>query len=101
MIVMIIGFVILDRGLNLPDWASCDKRPFTLKLVSMPISVQRRLSLKATQEFQEIYEEEFGESLSEDEAQHRGVQLLRFFGILTRPNGAPAADVRADVSSEI
>ena len=53
----------------------------------MEITAPRRLSLEATRSFQKIYQDEFGESLSDDEAQHRGVQLLNFFAILTKPDG--------------
>ena len=53
----------------------------------MPNSAQRRLSIEATREFREIYEDEFSESLTDDEAQHRGLQLLNFFVILNRPDG--------------
>ena len=53
----------------------------------MEITAQRRLSLEATRSFREIYQDEFGESLSDDEAQHKGVQLLSFFDILTKLDG--------------
>jgi hypothetical protein len=56
----------------------------------MPNPAQRRLSIEATRSFQEIYQDEFGECLSDGEAQHRGVQLLNFFAILTRPDGSHA-----------
>jgi len=53
----------------------------------MPIPTPRRISLEATREFQEIYKEEFGELLSDEEAQQRAVEILGFFGILTKPVG--------------
>ena len=48
------------------------------------------LSAEAANSFQKIYEDEFGELLSEGEAQMLGRQLLGFFAILSRPNGDPA-----------
>jgi hypothetical protein len=73
----------------------------------MPNPAPRRLSLEATRSFQEIYQEEFGESLSDPEAQHKGVQLLNFFAILNRSDGDGATPSvnspshLADVPSEI
>jgi hypothetical protein len=60
----------------------------------MPNPAPRRLSIDATREFQELYQEEFGELLSDDEAQHRGLQLLRFFDILNQPDGTSATSIR-------
>lgn len=86
--MMIVILVISDRGYNLPNTASGKKCLTTLNLASMPISsVPCRLSSEATRAFQEIYHEEFGEQLSDDEAQVRGAQLLKFFAILTQSDG--------------
>lgn len=70
----------------MPDSASGEELLYALELVYMPNQAPRRLSLESTRSFQEIYLEEFGESLSDDEAQHKGVQLLNFFAILNRPD---------------
>ena len=43
----------------------------------------QQLSRKALDEFKAIYREEFGHSLSDDEAQEIALRLLRFFGILS------------------
>jgi hypothetical protein len=44
-----------------------------------------QLSRQAIDEFKAIYQEEFGQSLSDDEVQEIAIRLLRFFGILVRP----------------
>ena len=64
-----------------------------LDWVYMPNQASRRLSLEATRSFQEICQEEFGDLLSDDEAQHRGLQMLNFFDILNRPDGDHAKSV--------
>ena len=46
----------------------------------------QQLSREAIDEFKVIYQDEFGETLSDDEVQEIALQLLRFFGILTRDN---------------
>jgi hypothetical protein len=46
----------------------------------------QQLSREAIDEFKAIYKDEFGEVLSDDEVQEIAIRLLRFFGILTRPN---------------
>ena len=43
------------------------------------------LSRQAIDEFKAIYQEEFDQSLSDDEVQEIALRLLRFFGILKRP----------------
>jgi hypothetical protein len=45
----------------------------------------QQLSQEAIAEFRAIYQEEFGEVLSDDEVQEIAVRLLRFFGILAKP----------------
>ena len=47
-------------------------------------SQPQQLSREAIDEFKAIYQEEFGEMLSDDEVQEIAMQLLRFFGILTK-----------------
>jgi hypothetical protein len=42
----------------------------------------QQLSREAIEEFKAIYQEEFGKSLTDDEAQEIALRLLRFFGIL-------------------
>jgi hypothetical protein len=43
-----------------------------------------QLSREAIDEFKAIYQEEFGEVLSDDEVQEIATRLLRFFGILNK-----------------
>jgi hypothetical protein len=43
-----------------------------------------QLSQKAIEEFKAIYQEEFNETLSDDEVREIATRLLRFFGILTK-----------------
>ena len=42
----------------------------------------QQLSREAIDEFKAIYQEEFGEILSDDQVQEIAMRLLRFFGIL-------------------
>jgi hypothetical protein len=44
----------------------------------------QQISRVAIDEFKKIYEEEFGEQLSDDQVQEIAVRLLRFFGILSK-----------------
>lgn len=44
----------------------------------------QQLSREAIDEFKAIYQEEFDEVLSDDEAQEIAIRLLRFFGILSK-----------------
>lgn len=44
-----------------------------------------RLSKEAIEEFQEIYAEEFGETISDEEAQEIGENLISLFRIIYRP----------------
>jgi hypothetical protein len=46
----------------------------------------QQLSREAIEDFKAIYQEEFGEILSDDEVQEIAMRLLRFFGILTKGN---------------
>ena len=48
----------------------------------------QQLSREAIEEFKAIYQEEFGEVLSDDEVQEIAMRLLRFFGILTKDSNA-------------
>jgi len=45
----------------------------------------QQLGREAIEEFKHIYEEEFGQRLSDHEVQDMALSLLRFFGILTQP----------------
>ena len=56
---------------------------YTGKVSSM--KTPQQLSRQAIDEFKAIYQEEFGQSLSDDEVKEIAVRLLRFFGILIRP----------------
>ena len=51
-----------------------------------------QLSPKAIKEFKAIYQDEFGEALSDAEAQAMGLRLLRLFDLLTRPLPDPPPD---------
>jgi len=46
------------------------------------MKTQQQLSRDAIDDFKAIYQEEFGEVLSDDEVQEIAMRLLRFFGIL-------------------
>ena len=46
------------------------------------MKIPNQLSREAIEEFKVIYQEEFGEILSDDEVQEIAMRLLRFFGIL-------------------
>lgn len=43
------------------------------------------LSGKAVREFQQIWEEEFGEKISRDYAKQEGTELINLFEIIYRP----------------
>jgi len=45
----------------------------------------QQLSRQAIDEFKTIYQEEFGQKLTDDEVQEIALRLLRFFGILNQP----------------
>ena len=77
----------IRQTVELARLANGDECLFRLDLASMPNSAPRRLSLEATYQFQEIYQEEFGESFSDDDAQRKGVQLLNLFAILAKSDG--------------
>lgn len=51
-----------------------------------------QLSRQAIEEFKVIYQEEFGQSLTDDEVQEIALRLLRFFGILRQPLPAETPD---------
>ena len=48
----------------------------------------QQLSREATDEFRDIYQKEFGENLSDDEAQEVAIRLLRLFDTLLRPSSS-------------
>jgi len=49
------------------------------------MKIPHQLSQQAIEEFRTIYQEEFGEQLSDDQVQEIALRLLRFFGILQQP----------------
>jgi len=49
------------------------------------MTTPQQLSRQAIDDFKAIYQDEFGETLSDDEVQKIALRLLRFFGILSRP----------------
>jgi hypothetical protein len=70
---------------NLPDLASqppFDRQRRAVKVDGM--NTPQQLSREAIEEFRAIYQEEFGEILSDDEVQEIAMRLLRFFGILNK-----------------
>jgi hypothetical protein len=48
------------------------------------MKTSQQLSHKAIEEFKVMYQEEFGEVLSDDEVREIATRLLRFFGILNK-----------------
>jgi hypothetical protein len=69
----------------LPEWANLHvffHRPRAVKVNNM--KTPNQLSREAIEEFKAIYQEEFGEILSDDEVQEIAMRLLRFFGILNK-----------------
>ena len=44
----------------------------------------QQLSREAIEEFKAIYQEEFGELLTDEEVQDIALRLLRFFGVLSK-----------------
>ena len=48
------------------------------------MKIQKQLSREAIEEFKKIYQEEFGEMLSDDEVREIAMRLLRFFDILSK-----------------
>jgi hypothetical protein len=49
-----------------------------------------QLSPEAIAEFKRLYQSEFGEALTDDEAEAMTLRLLRIFDLLTRPVSAEA-----------
>jgi hypothetical protein len=69
----------------LPDLAS--QPPFVRQRRAVKVdgmNTPQQLSREAIEEFKAIYQEEFGEILSDDEVQEIAMRLLRFFGILNK-----------------
>ena len=54
------------------------------KVASM--KAPQQLSREAIEKFKAIYKKEFGESISDDEAQEMGLRLLNFLRILLEPS---------------
>jgi len=50
------------------------------------MNTPQRLSRQAIDDFKAIYQDEFGVTLSDDEVQEIAMRLLRFFGILVKPD---------------
>ena len=49
------------------------------------MEVPKTISTEALEEFKAIYQEEFGETLSDDKAEERALRVLRIFDILLKP----------------
>ena len=61
--------------------------PFSRQLYAGNVAdmqTPNQLSREAIDEFKAIYQEEFGELLSDDEVQEIAMRLLRFFGVLNK-----------------
>jgi len=72
--------------LNLPNQARPSAffhRSCTPRVSGM--TTPQQLSRQAIDEFKAIYQEEFDQTLSDDEVQEIALRLLRFFGILHQP----------------
>ena len=70
---------------HLPDLASQTvyvRQRLAVKVNGM--KTPQQLSREAIEEFKAIYQEEFGETLSDDEVREIATRLLRFFGILSK-----------------
>ena len=51
------------------------------------MAMNHKLSAKALKEFREIYKEEFGEDLTDDEAEEIAMRVIKFFHILVYGKG--------------
>ena len=49
------------------------------------MTMPRQLSRQAIEEFKAIYQEEFGQNISDEEAQEIAIRLLGLFKILVQP----------------
>lgn len=72
-----------------PKLATCGK-PVLLLLTRSTRNVDsmktpQQVSRKAIDEFKQIYKDQFGVELADDEVKEIATQLLRFFGILQQP----------------
>lgn len=67
---------------RLPSWLG---QEYSVSITNTP----EQLSREAIEEFKAVYEDEFGESLTEDEVQEMAVRLVHFFGILLKPTRVP------------
>ena len=63
----------------------CGLLIFGDKVASM--KTPQPLSREAIEEFKTIYQDEFGEELSDDEVRKIATRLLRFFGVLNKDDG--------------
>jgi hypothetical protein len=72
------------------DWALakfgkfCRLRLIAIRRYAGSMKTPNQLSREAIEEFKAIYQEEFGELLSNDEVQEIAMRLLRFFGIMNK-----------------
>ncbi len=83
----ILSYISQGRYGNLTCqfWHVCPPLPGShtpVRCTSM--KTPNQLSREAIEEFKAIYQEEFGEVLSDDEVQEIAMRLLRFFGILNK-----------------
>lgn len=66
----------------MPDLASFQFPKKGIEWLIMNINTSHRLSTEAILEYQAIYQEEFGKTLTEDEAEIEAKSVLRFFSII-------------------
>jgi hypothetical protein len=71
---------------NLPNLAGLPvyDSPFSGDMVGSMKTQPQQLSREAIDDFKAIYQDEFGDILSDDEVREIAMRLLRFFGILTK-----------------
>ena len=80
-------------AMNLPDWANLTSFSHHRCVDTVSgMKTPQQLSRQAIDEFKAIYQEEFGQSLTDDEVQTIALRLLRFFGILRQPLPDEAPD---------
>jgi hypothetical protein len=87
-VYIIAHYCISVKHLGIPDLPYlASHTPFVRQRQAGKVdgmNTPQQLSREAIEEFKVIYQEEFGEILSDDEVQEIAMRLLRFFGILNK-----------------
>jgi hypothetical protein len=82
------NYIFVKIGQKTPDMpVLASLPPFVTQCLAGKVGgmeTPNQLSREAIEEFKAIYQEEFGETLSDDEVQEIAMRLLRFFGILNK-----------------